>query len=124
MILVEEISHRVVNEYTQAIACIRLAAAGVASVEAREALTEAATKLRNFADAHRALQAPRSADSVDLGEYLARLCAANMAAGLQDRGVRLNLLCETVHLSSERCWRAALIVSEFVDMACAADPGR
>lgn len=114
MILVEEISHRVVNEYTQAIAGIRLAAAGVASAEARQVLTEAAAKLRCFAEAHRALQAPRSVNSVDLGDYLARLCSASLAAGLKDRGVRLNLVCETVRLSSDRCWRAALIVSELM----------
>jgi two-component sensor histidine kinase len=114
MILVEEISHRVVNEYTHAIACIRLAAAGISSGDALEALTQAATKLRCFADAHRALQAPRPAEAVELGEYLARLCAANMAAGLEDRGVRLKLFCETIHLSSERCWRVALIVSELI----------
>jgi two-component sensor histidine kinase len=114
MILVEEISHRVVNEYTQAIAGIRLAAAGIASQEAREALTEAATKLRCFAEAHRALQLPRTSDDVDLGGYLSRLCAASMAAGLQERGVRLRLSCDAIHLSSERCWRVALIISELV----------
>jgi two-component sensor histidine kinase len=114
LILVAEISHRVVNEYTHAIACIRLAAAGIASTEARNVLVETATKLRCFADAHRALQPPHSAREVDLGEYLARLCSASMAAGLQERGVRLNLLCEPVHLSSARCWRVGLIVSELV----------
>jgi two-component sensor histidine kinase len=114
LVLVSEISHRVVNEYTQAIACIRLAAADAASAEARAVLTQAATKLRYFADAHRALQLPRSAEAVDLGEYLTRLCAASMAAGLQDRGVRLNLSCDTIQLGSERCWRVALIISELV----------
>jgi two-component sensor histidine kinase len=114
MILVEEISHRVVNEYTQAICSIHLAASSLASAEAREALTEAATKLRCFADAHRALQLPRSAEAVDLSQYLARLCAASMAAGLQERGVRLSLSCDAIHLTAERCWRVALIVSELV----------
>jgi two-component sensor histidine kinase len=114
MILVEEISHRVVNEYTEAIACIRLAAADVSSAEARRILTDAATKLLHFADAHRALQLPRSEPSVDVGAYLARLCAASLAAGLRDRGIWLNLSCDSVRLESERCWRVALIVSELV----------
>jgi two-component sensor histidine kinase len=114
LILVQEISHRVVNEFTHAIASLRLAAAGSASEEARETLTKAASQLRCFADAHRALQRPRSQDAVDVGEYLARLCAASMAAGLQDRGVRLNLSCDAVYLNAERCWRTALIVSELV----------
>ena len=55
LILVQEISHRVVNEYTQAIAGIRLAAAGVASPEGRLALVAAATQLHVYAEAHRAL---------------------------------------------------------------------
>jgi len=114
MILVEEISHRVVNEYTQAIACLGLSAAGLASVEAREALMGAATQLRNFAEAHRALQRPVSDEAVDVGEYLARLCAASMAAGLHDRGVRLSLSCDAIHLSAQHCWRVALIVAELV----------
>lgn len=113
MILVQEISHRVVNEYTHAIACIRLAAARLVSAEAQEILTEAATTLRNFADAHRALQLP-SAGDIDLGEYLARLCAATTAAGLSERGIRLRLSCDTIQMSSERSWRVALIVSELV----------
>jgi NAD(P)H-dependent FMN reductase len=66
LILVEEISHRVVNEYSQAIAIIRLAAAEVVSREAREALGSAATRLIHFAEAHRALQAPRGS-GIDVG---------------------------------------------------------
>jgi two-component sensor histidine kinase len=114
LVLVSEISHRVVNEYTEAIASIRLAAARLASAEARQILSEAAIILCNFADAHRALQLPRAASAVDLGDYLARLCAATMAAGLNQRGVRLRLSCDAIHMSSERCWRVALIVSELV----------
>ena len=114
MILVEEISHRVVNEYTQAIGCLRLAAAGMASEEARAVLIGAAAQLRNFAEAHRALQRPVSDEAVDVGEHLARLCAASMAAGLQDRGVRLSLSCDAIHLSAQHCWRVALIVAELV----------
>jgi two-component sensor histidine kinase len=114
LVLVSEISHRVVNEYTYAIASIRLAAAGLASPEARQVLAEATATLRNFADAHRALQLPCAAGAIDLGDYLTRLCAATMAAGLTERGVRLQLSCDTVHLSSERCWRVALILSELI----------
>lgn len=114
LVLVSEISHRVVNEYTQAIASIRLAAARLASDEGRKILTDAAITLRNFAAAHQALQLPRQAQAVNLGDYLARLCAASIAAGLQDRGVALKLSCDAIHLSSDRCWRVALIVSELV----------
>lgn len=36
------------------------------------------------------------------------------AAGLRNRGVRLNLVCDTVRQSSDVCWRTALIVSELI----------
>jgi two-component sensor histidine kinase len=114
LVIVSEISHRVVNEYTRAIASIRLAAARLASDEGRQVLTEAAITLRNFAEAHQALQLPRASMAMDLGDYLARLCAASVAADLQDRDVALKLSCGAIQLSSERCWRVALIVSELV----------
>jgi two-component sensor histidine kinase len=117
LVLVSEISHRVVNEYTQAIASIRLAAADLASPEAHQVLTKAAATLRNFADAHRALQPPRTEAAVDLGDYLGELCAATMAAGLSDRDVHLRLSCDAIQLGAERCWRVALIVSELVTNA-------
>ena len=56
LILVEEISHRLDNEYAQVIAGIRLAAKGIASSEARAALTSAATRLLSYAEAHRAFR--------------------------------------------------------------------
>ena len=56
--LVEEISHRVVNEYAEAIAILALAASR-GSTTAQSALTQAAERLRAHADSHRALLAPR-----------------------------------------------------------------
>jgi two-component sensor histidine kinase len=117
LILVQEISHRVVNEYTQAIAGIRLAAAGVASPEGRLALVAAATQLHVYAEAHRALQAPAFGGGADLGLYLQTLCSAITAASLQERGIRLTLAADTVNLPADRCWRVALIVSELITNA-------
>lgn len=117
LVLVSEISSRVVNEYTQAIAFIRLSTARLASAEGREILVEAAEKLLRFAEAHRVLQRPQRADSIDLSQYLTRVCKARMAAGLRERGVELQLSCEAIHLDAERCWRMALIVSELINVS-------
>ena len=114
LLLVQEISHRVMNEYSQAIAGIRLAARAVASDEARAAFATAATRLLSYAEAHRALQAPTSTGSADLADYLGRLCSTMTASRLQERGVRLTLSAESVTLSAERCWRISLIVSELI----------
>jgi two-component sensor histidine kinase len=117
LILVQEISHRVVNEYTHAIAAIRLAAADIPSVAARTALLRTAAALRDFAEAHRALQAPDTDARANLGEYLERLCSAITTATLRDRGIRLTLATEPVLLPADRCWRVALIVSELITNA-------
>lgn len=114
LVLVAEISHRVINEYSQAIAGIRVAAQRTASGEAQEILANAVTRLLTFAEAHKALQAPRPGDNLDLAEYLTRLCKAVTAASLQERGIRLILTADCATLSAERCWRVALIVSELI----------
>jgi two-component sensor histidine kinase len=114
LLLVEEISHRVINEYAQAIAGIRLAAREVASNEAQVALAAAASRLLSFAEAHRALQAPVLSGNVDLADTLTRLCATMSVARLQERGVRLTLSASSVMLAADRCWRVALIVCELI----------
>jgi two-component sensor histidine kinase len=114
LLLVEEISHRVINEYAQAIAGIRLAAREVASDEAQAALAAAASRLLSFAEAHRALQAPILSGNVDLAETLSRLCATMSVARLQERGIRLTLSAASVLLAADRCWRVALIVCELI----------
>jgi two-component sensor histidine kinase len=74
--LVAEISHRVLNEYTHAVATLLLAAADTANADARLALKMAARRLRACADVHRALAPPYGPGRADLGEYLKTLCAA------------------------------------------------
>ena len=114
LLLVEEISHRVINEYAQAVAGIRLAARQTPSLEARVVLAATAFRLLDYAEAHRALLPPVSAERLDLAEALDRLCATMTVARLQERGVRLTLSSAPVTLASDRCWRVALIVSELI----------
>ncbi len=114
LIIVQEISHRVVNEYAQAIAGIRLAAADLASPEASAALIGAAKRLMSYADAHRALLAPPPGDRVDLGDYLDRLGTALSASALAERGIRLAVRTQEVFLAPERCWRVGLIMAELI----------
>ncbi len=114
MILVDELNHRVLNEYTQIIASISLAATRTVNLDARSALTDAASMLRAFAEVHRALQSPATTEEADLGEYLARLCAAFSRARLHDRGVRLLLVQNSLPMAADRCWRVGLIVAELI----------
>ena len=117
LVLVREITHRVVNETTQAIASISRAASHATDAQARSTLIAAAETLHAFADAHRALQTPTITGDGDLGDYLERLCGALSLAGLRDRDVRLLLSRDTVAVDAERCWRVGLIVSELITNA-------
>jgi two-component sensor histidine kinase len=117
MMLVEEISHRVVNEYARTIASMTLAAAQSPDASARLTLIKAAEQLRAHAEAHRILQAPCVGELFDLGAYLQRICGAMSVAWLSGAGIRLTLVQDQVELSSDRCWRLGLIVSELITNA-------
>lgn len=118
MLLVEEINHRVLNEYAVAISSIHLALAELEPYGAavRTVLTATAARLRAHAEVHRALQAPQTPE-VNLDEHLSSVCAAITAAVLAERGVRLTLRTFPVPLDADRCWRVALIVSELITNA-------
>jgi two-component sensor histidine kinase len=115
LLLVGEISHRVLNEYTHAMVTLSLARAGTTDLMARSALAEAEGRLRAYADVHRALRPPPSGRPRDLGRYLEGVCAALACASLRDRGVRLTLIPSEAMLEADRCWRVALIIAELVN---------
>jgi two-component sensor histidine kinase len=112
--LIDEISHRVVNEYTEAICALGQAATAAHDVQARLALTSAATRLRAQVEAHRALQAPAIAGPMDLADYIGQLCACLARAQLAENGMRLRVTADEVWLDADRCWRVGLIVAELV----------
>jgi two-component sensor histidine kinase len=117
LMLVGEISHRVVNEYTHAIATLAIARAQTTDSSARSALAAAEHRLFAYAAVHRALRPPPPGQPCDLGDYLAEVCSALSRASLADRGVRLTLIPGDVSLAADRCWRVALIVAELVNNA-------
>ena len=117
LMLVGEISHRVLNEYTHAIATLAIARAETTDLTARSALAAAERRLLAHAAVHRALRPPLASQHYDLGTYLAEVCSALSCATLRDRGVRLTLIPGDVSLAADRCWRVALIVAELVNNA-------
>jgi two-component sensor histidine kinase len=111
--LVEEISHRVANEYAEAISGLSLAAAGPIGGELRQALRHAADRLHAHAENHRALLPPMEA-RVNLADYIGRVCAAFSRATLAERRVGLVLKADDVWLASDRAWRLGLAVAELI----------
>jgi two-component sensor histidine kinase len=112
-----ELSHRVVNQYTQAVSSLSLAAAKIPDAAAKAALIAAARTLRDFANVHRTLQVPISNEAIDLTEYLWVICSAIEQARLRDRGIRLSLSGQPTPLEAQRCWWIGLIVSELIENA-------
>jgi two-component sensor histidine kinase len=112
--MVEEINHRVMNEYTEAIASLSLAGKGVTDLTSREILANAGDRLRAHAAAHRALLRPNATGLIDVGEYVEQVCRTISSALLDERGATMLLETEEVLLSADRCWRLGLIVAELV----------
>jgi two-component sensor histidine kinase len=113
-LLVDEISHRVANEYAAAVASISLAARRCANVDAKIALAVAAERLLDHAAAHRALRPPLASGLTDLGLYLRGVCGAIVRAGLAERNITLTLVEAAIELDAQRCWRVGMIVSELI----------
>ena len=114
-LLLAEMNHRVANEYALAVSSISLAAR-YATPDARPALLAVRDRLFGYAEAHRAHLAPKG-ESVDLSDYLERLCHNLVRAHLAERGVALRFIAEPCFLPSVACWRVGLIVSELITNA-------
>ena len=111
-LLLEEVNHRVANEYALAVSSISLAAR-CASPDARPALLAVRDRLFGYAEAHCAHLAPKG-ERADLSDYLEHLCHNLVRAHLAERGVALRFIAEPFLLPSGACWRVGLIVSELI----------
>jgi len=111
--LVEEISHRVANEYAEAIASLTRAAAQSSADDTRRALRTAVERLHAHAENHRALLPPLEGQ-VNLADYIGRVCAAFARASLDDRRIQLTLETDEIWLTSDRAWRVGLAVAELI----------
>jgi two-component sensor histidine kinase len=113
-LFIEEIEHRVMNEYAMAAASISLAAARTAFPDVKATLTDAVRRLRSYADVHRSLQPPAADGLLNLADYLRSLCKSLVRARLSERGISLTLVELDLQISAGRCWRVGLIVSELI----------
>lgn len=116
MLLVEEIRHRVANEYALAISSIELLARDCDD-RSRSILARAADRLSDFANIHQLLQPPRRVCLVDLSHYLETLCAALTRASLADRSLSLTFRASRVSLAAHRAWLVGLALSELITNA-------
>jgi len=113
-LLLEEMSHRMNNELTSAIAAVSRAAARSKNEEVRATLSAVSDRLLAFAFVHRVLQMPSQSSEIDASVYLRQLCEAISRSKLADKGIGLALVEGSVRLEAVRCWRLGLIVSELI----------
>ena len=113
-LLLDEFSHRLINELTAAVGMIDLAALRAKTTDARHTLETVRDSLVSLADVHKALHAPRLRTRIDARLYFQYLCDALRKARLQHRGIELQLLAQTLLIDSDKCWRLGMIVVELI----------
>ncbi len=115
-LLLQELAHRMQNNFAIAISLFSMQARAQASEEAREALESAVARLRVIADAHHHLQ--RTGEGlVEMPEYLENLCV-NLGDALRGlRPVAVHVQCDPVTLPGPRAVPIGLITSELVTNA-------
>ena len=114
LLMIEEFSHRALNDYTGAICMLRGAANELGDSAARAALEDAARCLHNRAQTFHVLKAPRRQGPLDLADYLETVCKALSTSCLASAGIRLTLIRENVRLPADQCWRLGLAVTELI----------
>ncbi|GAA4745555.1 hypothetical protein GCM10023264_08700 [Sphingomonas daechungensis] len=112
--LIEEINHRVLNEYTEAIASLSVAAARSRHSATRSEIANVADRLREHAELHRVLSPPREGSEVNIAEYLGQICLKFSTAMLAQRGIFLVLDTADHLMAGETCWRIGLVVAELI----------
>jgi two-component sensor histidine kinase len=113
-LLLEEMMHRVANEYVTAASMLLLSAAKASSSDARDAINAASDLLQQYAKVHKTLQLPRRGARLDLSNYLSDLCLALAKSRLEDRDIHLTFVVDAIELEPERCWHVGLIVAELI----------
>ena len=113
-LLVRELTHRVNNEFASVIGLASLIAARSTNDQVKEALTNLTTLLHKYAVAHRALEMPTYSTVIDASRYIRALCQSIRHAKLDHRDIELEFIAPPLPMSSERCWKLGMIVSELI----------
>jgi two-component sensor histidine kinase len=73
-LLINELTHRINNEFASAISLVSLAAVRSSNREVKVALTSVVELLHHYADVYRALQMPEHRTRIEVTAYLEQLC--------------------------------------------------
>jgi two-component sensor histidine kinase len=115
--LLDELNHRIKNEFASVINLVSFKAIWTDNVEAKEELSNVVDLLHQHLVVHSLLTMPDGDGLVDAGEQLRKLGLAMSRCRLDRMNIRLVLSTETLQLEPERNWRLALAVYELVTNA-------
>ena len=115
--LLDELNHRIKNEFASIINLVSVKAIWTDNVGAKQELGNVVDLLHQHVQIHSILTMPDHNALVDSGERLRKLGLAMSRCKLDRMNIRLVLSPDTLPLESERCWRLALAVYELVTNA-------
>lgn len=116
-LLMREITHRVINEFSAAVLVVSLAASRSGDREVQSVLGNVQQNLEHCARVHGALQMPDLGTSIDVADYLRRLCHAVSRSKLDSQNIKVVIAAQPMVLASERCWMLGMIVNELITNA-------
>jgi two-component sensor histidine kinase len=115
--LLNELNHRIKNEFASVINLVTFKAVWTDNVDAKEELSNVVDLLHAHVQVHSILTMPDGDTLVDAGEQLRKLGSAMSRSKLDRMNIRLALSAEVLPLQSERCWRLTLAIYELVTNA-------
>ena len=115
--LLDELNHRIKNEFASVINLVTFKAVWTDNVDAKEELSNIVDLLHQHVQVHSILTMPDGDTLVDAGDQLRKLGLAMSRSKLDRMNIRLVLSAEILPLESERCWRLALAIYELVTNA-------
>jgi two-component sensor histidine kinase len=117
LLLLDELNHRIINDFASLIAIVSRASAASGSDEVKRALGGVAQLLHHYAQLHRALRPPAREARVNAEGYLSELCRSVSRSKLDHMNIDLVLAAPPLLLESGQCWRLGMIVSELITNA-------
>ena len=102
--LLQELNHRISNEFQSALSLVSLTAARSRSQKVKDALSGVTVLLHHYAEVHRALQVSHDRDRVDAAEYLRKIHLSISRSKLKRAQVHLVIAAPPLVLQSAECW--------------------
>lgn len=113
-VLLREVSHRVKNSLALVASMLTLQARATHHPEVRQSITDAATRVGTIANVHDQLWQQQDVQTVELSEFLGRLCASLQEGG---PGYQVRFMAATARVPADQAIPLALIVNELVTNA-------